>query len=339
MESPIRTSSNRSLPRPAQRWAALSLLCLSAACSRESAAPQAPAAAAAPVAVEPAAPTATAEAAGFAVQGEVDSLRLQALSELPAAPKAAADAEADPDCAKPPGSEEARAAAKQGWRIVEELTWKDYRVLGVAAAPARAAGIGCMAGGGRVLFFRDGRPVAQLLDPQADPSQADSGIQSVFLDDDADPSPREGAGELRIGDWATERARVQVEGAGLRLAALPETDRYCDGHAVLPRVESVALPQARERLLARGWSADVPKREGDGEFLSGLIGAGYPEIEDCSGTGQGFCSFQYRNAAGDRLRLITAGEFGPAEEGAQGTSWPTARNAQIACAGTQANAG
>ncbi|MGO1070120.1 hypothetical protein [Lysobacter sp. CA199] len=98
------------------------------------------------------------------------------------------------------------------------------------------------------------------------------------------------------------------------------------------------LPQARERLLARGWKADPPKREpGSAEYLQGIIDAGYPEVEDCSGTGQGFCSFMYRNAAGDRLNLVTAGEYVSASQGGE-SAWPGGRHAGVTCAGARGSA-
>ncbi|MDO5642881.1 MAG: hypothetical protein Q4G26_10935, partial [Paracoccus sp. (in: a-proteobacteria)] len=35
---------------------------------------------------------------------------------------------------------------------------------------------------------------------------------------------------------------------------------------------------------------------------------GFPEIQDCAGTGFGFCGFDYRNANGDVLNVTTVGE-------------------------------
>jgi len=140
------------------------------------------------------------------------------------------------------------------------------------------------------------------------------------FDNGEDARARGGDSALGVYDWAVQRARVRVEDGALRLAALPDADVYCGGRAAVPRVEGVELKQARERLLARGWRAAPPEREEPG-FVRDMIESGYPEVEDCSGTGQGFCSFAYRNEAGDRLTLVTAGET------------PTARHAAVQCAG------
>lgn len=310
---------------PGARLLALGVaLSLAAACSRDPApapapAPAAPAtaAAAAPTPATPAVAPAVAAASEQAL-GEAGGLRLEALGEVPAPPAdGEAEVEVGGDCSVAPESAEARAAEAKGWKVFAEREWQGHRVVGVAVAPGVAAGMGCTSGGGRLLFFRDGRPVAQLLEPGARASQIDSGVQGF---DDGEDARRRGDAALGVFDWAVQRARVRVENGALGLAALPETDRYCGGRVAVPRVESIELKQARERLLARGWRAAPPKREEPG-FVSGMVESGYPEVEDCSGTGQGFCSFAYRNEAGDRLTLVTAGET------------PTGRHAAVLCAG------
>lgn len=307
---------------PCARLLALGVaLSLAAACSRDpapAATPAAPVAApATPTAATPAAvPAATAEAASAQVLGEVGGLRLEALGEVPA-PPAEGEADLGGDCSVAAESAEARAAEAKGWKVFAQREWQGHRVVGVAVAPGVAAGMGCTSGGGRLLFFRDGRPVAQLLEPGAGASQIDSGVQGF---DDGEDARRRGDAALGVFDWAVQRARVRVQNGALALAALPEADLYCGGRAAAPRVEGVELKRARERLLARGWRAAPPEREEPG-FVRDMIESGYPEVEDCSGTGQGFCSFAYRNEAGDRLTLVTAGET------------PTARHAAVQCAG------
>lgn len=321
---------------PAARLLALGLaLSLAAACTRD----PAPAPSAAPAAASPSAAATPAAAAPVATDTaqpavEAGGLRLEPIAAVPALPAGPA-AEVSGDCGVAPESAEARVAEARGWKVFGEREWQGYRVVGVAAAPGILAGMGCTSGGGRLLLFRDGRAVAQVFEPGAPADDATVGVQG--FDDGEDAKLRGGDAALGVFDWAVQRARIRAEDGVLRLQALPEADVYCGGRAAVPRVEGVALPQARERLLARGWRAAPPQREEPG-YVAGMIEAGYPEVEDCAGTGQGFCSFAYRNQAGDRLTLVTAGERSPPEGPGDEEHWPHARHAGVACAGQAAAA-
>ena len=341
----------------APAWGAFALIVASlAGCSRSEhgSAASTPAAATAPAAA-PTPPASASAATPVAPKGEVGSLRLQALAELPPPPKAVGgDGEASDECREPVASDEARAAEAAGWIVYGEREWAGYRAVGVARAGTRLAGMGCVFPQGRVLLFRDGRPLAQVIDSGADADAADAGLQSLeegAADASAgsDPSARrDGAdAELRVGDWqgrAQARLRIDPDG-GLELAALPATDRYCAGRASLPRLEALELPAARERLLGQGWRpAESEREEGEDGMRDALIAAGFPEVEVCSGTGMGYCNYHYRNPAGDRLQLTTAGEYvtdepgaGPAVAGR--THWPRVAGHSLRCAGPASGQG
>ncbi|MGO1000366.1 hypothetical protein [Lysobacter sp. CA196] len=272
------------------------------------------------------------DAARVSAKGQVEQLRLEAVTELPryvAPTPAQADDGSVPDCAEEAKSSEARAAVAAGWTIRADMAWgKDYRVVGVAPRATQVAGFGCMFPAARVLFFREGRAVAQLRDLKADEESFDSGVQGVF-EHRTEAADKAGS-ELRIGEWQVARARVLATAAGLELVALPELDAYCGGGAKVPRIEGLSLPQARAKLLAQGWRGAQPDREDGAEsFLGGLIEAGYPEVVDCAGTGQGYCSFEYANEAGDGLAVTTAGEHGE-DEGK--TYWPAVVGSEVTCA-------
>lgn len=272
------------------------------------------------------------DAAQADAKGQVEQLRLEPVAELPryvAPTPALADDGSVPECAGEAKSSEARAAVAAGWTIRTDLAWgKDYRVVVAAPRATQVAGFGCMFPAARVLFFRDGRTVAQLRDLQADEASFDSGVQGVF-EHRAEPAGAAGS-ELRVGEWQVARARVVASDAGLELTDLPSLDAYCGGAAKVPRIEGLSLPQARAKLLAQGWRGLQPDREDGAErFLGGLIEAGYPEVVDCAGTGQGYCSFEYANDAGDGLAVTTAGEHG--EEGGK-AYWPSVVGSEVTCA-------
>ncbi|MBX9401705.1 hypothetical protein K4L06_10310 [Lysobacter sp. BMK333-48F3] len=321
-------------------WVLLGGLALAAACAREAApaatadAP-APAANALPAASAPPAEPAQAPSDGAAIEvrGEFPGLRLEALSALPSPGEAALPSEADSsDCGASALSQEGGLADKAGWTVFAEEEWNGYRVVGISHPAVMLAGIGCTYPGGRVLFFRDGRPVAQVFDPNADTSEADSGLQGLWNPSkDKAPAMEGAAEELRVGGLHSSRARVLARGQALELAALPELDRYCGGQAQVPRIEGLDLSKARARLFAQGWRGDPPQREeGVENFLGGMIQA-FPEVEDCAGTGMGFCRFAYRNPAGHGLALITAGEY-QAAEGDQRGYEPSAVGYDVSCA-------
>ncbi|ALN63110.1 putative lipoprotein [Lysobacter antibioticus] len=275
------------------------------------------------------------DAAQVGAKGQVEQLRLEAVTELPryvAPTPALADDGSVPECAGEAKSSEARAAVAAGWTIRTDMAWgKDYRVVGVAPRATQVAGFGCMFPAARVLFFRDGRAVAQLRDLKADEESFDSGVQGVFEHsaEPAEPAGKAGS-ELRVGEWQVARARVLATAAGLELTALPALDAYCGGAAKVPRIEGLSLPQARAKLLAQGWRGVQPDREEGAErFLGGLIEAGYPEVVDCAGTGQGYCSFEYAADAGHGLAVTTAGEHGEDDGKAY---WPTVVGSEVTCA-------
>lgn len=279
--------------------------------------------------------TAQADAAQVDAKGQVEQLRLEAVTELPryvAPTPPLADDGSVPECAGEAKSSEARAAVAAGWTIRTDMAWgKDYRVVGVAPRATQVAGFGCMFPAARVLFFRDGRAVAQLRDLKADEESFDSGVQGVFEHraEPAEPAGKVGS-ELRVGEWQVARARVLATDAGLELTDLPALDAYCGGAAKVPRIEGLSLPQARAKLLAQGWHGVQPDREEGAErFLGGLIEAGYPEVVDCAGTGQGYCSFEYAADAGHGLAVTTAGEHGEDDGKAY---WPTVVGSEVTCA-------
>jgi hypothetical protein len=67
--------------------------------------------------------------------------------------------------------------------------------------------------------------------------------------------------------------------------------------------------------LAAGWKPLRTKSANDPDVSEGngplFWRKDYVEIEACSGTGLGYCSFLFKDAYGNRLRVITAGEEKP----------------------------
>ncbi len=87
--------------------------------------------------------------------------------------------------------------------------------------------------------------------------------------------------------------------------------------AILKEFPLLALPipsfyqgmpykDAREKMLELGWQAREVNDSLNCEFIREICNQ-YPEVEDCSGTGMGFCLFIFTDSQGKRFRITTAG--------------------------------
>lgn len=78
----------------------------------------------------------------------------------------------------------------------------------------------------------------------------------------------------------------------------------------VPRLrQKMPYAQARKILLNAGWQAiEIPVLQRDpfrGTVEYIVKGLGYNEVVDCSGTGRGFCRFEFGAADGRKLVVIT----------------------------------
>lgn len=94
--------------------------------------------------------------------------------------------------------------------------------------------------------------------------------------------------------------------------------------STLPKLkQGMSYQKTRELLLDNGWQAVrfPPNRELFGNMKYIIEDLGFYEVEDCSGTGAGFCRFLFRNAENKKLIVVTVNN----EEGATGgpilSSW------------------
>jgi len=89
-------------------------------------------------------------------------------------------------------------------------------------------------------------------------------------------------------------------------------------HAKLPIITNLPYPKARTRLLAARWRPvqTLPNSAGAGNVaLSGegysLWRRGYREIAGCAGTGVAPCVFNFQDAYGNKLQVVTEGQNTP----------------------------
>lgn len=110
---------------------------------------------------------------------------------------------------------------------------------------------------------------------------------------------------------------VSITVSSLRSGAIEQTAIKDAGKKLcvtqeLPKLkQDMPYSKAREMLLESGWQATFNRNLlWDGE-RSGMVDyffstQGYTEIVDCSGSGLGFCLFQFQSAYGEILLITTA---------------------------------
>ena len=69
--------------------------------------------------------------------------------------------------------------------------------------------------------------------------------------------------------------------------------------------QGMPYAEARTLLLDAGWQAQAVANPEQDETMAYLIELGYGEVVACSGTGRGFCAFEFIDADGRKLSVST----------------------------------
>jgi hypothetical protein len=99
-----------------------------------------------------------------------------------------------------------------------------------------------------------------------------------------------------------------VLGDGASVEPTAPKDSVCEGAAGVPNIFGDDVRKARKRLRAFGWLPSRPPRNDPMSGGEELFRQGVFEVEACSGTGYGFCAFNYESKKGFGLRVISMGE-------------------------------
>lgn len=243
----------------------------------------------APLAALLAAPLA---AAPVTLVDDAAGYRLGAVTQLPDAPRGQAQ-----DCTFGASqSPEAAAVAAKGWQVVAEAMIGPYRAVSFAPGSLNGPSGSCYIDGGNLGLFEAGKLFA-IVWSETDRDLSLGNLQAIspnllrLLDG--------GAPELPAADL-----HLAADGS-LSLLPLPESESHCGGKAVLPLAWGDSLGAARGDLLAAGWQP--APTSAPSEAAQELIAAGFPEAEDCAGSGAQYCSFNFATKDA-QLRVITIGE-------------------------------
>ncbi|MCE4222255.1 hypothetical protein HCU64_00690 [Methylobacterium sp. C25] len=239
---------------------------------------------------------------GAAPTSEVKTLAIAAAHEIPKAPPKSEDAESCQHLTKKPSTAAGRLVAGQGWAITGEVALPDgIQAISFVGKFEQGTSGSCLLSDGNVAIFRGDALVAIAYAPRG----AKDTIGSIL--------PLEG-GRARIwsGDYLSQPlADLLITGEGApNLVPLAPLETRCGGKAVVPNVYGVPIDKARKLFVSNGWSP-VPGKIGKDRAEQGreidLVKGGVVEVESCSGTGFGYCGFNYRGSAGT-LAVTTVGD-------------------------------
>lgn len=253
--------------------------------------------------------------ADLSLQSETLGLDLVPLAALPAAPKAQGDIEF---CAHlfvetvtTPGGQD---AAAKGWHVTAELPFGDLTAVSFVGSATQATSGTCELTDGNVGLYSGSQLVALLYSTKAEKLMI--GRIRPFGDGlrilSGDVLPGTTADLVRAGEEVTVTDPAKDE-------------PVCNGTATVPQIEGLPIDAARKALIAAGWQPvpGDPAQQALG-FAQVIAAAGVPEVEDCSGTGFGFCAYRYSGTAGE-LSVTTAGEIG------EDSSLPTVTSYGVDC--------
>lgn len=93
----------------------------------------------------------------------------------------------------------------------------------------------------------------------------------------------------------------------------PHEDKYSATACELPKtlaIDGLTYDDARVKILAAGWKPLQTRTDASGVWGSGptFWQRGYYELQDCSGTGVGYCALLFQDSCNNYLHITTAGE-------------------------------
>lgn len=230
---------------------------------------------------------------------QVDGLEGVALEELPVG--AAQPQERESEACVVPQAEVStpagQAVAAKNWLVTAEIELGGFTFVSFVERAERGTSGSCWLSDGNVgVFLGD-----DLLGVIYADDQMEYGIGKIQkLEGD----------RLRIRGgnfYGTPRADLQVvDGDLFLIKSVAERDSFCDGKVMVPNIYGLRIHDARRILFQEDWRPNpaLAAREYGSSF-----GPSFDELDSCSGTGFGLCSFEYVWRDSGRLYVTTGGEL------------------------------
>ncbi|HTM78965.1 MAG TPA: hypothetical protein VL133_15235 [Devosia sp.] len=228
-----------------------------------------------------------------------------AISELSQLPPAPATADAPGFCTHltiKPASQGGLEAERAGWAVTGEVEIGELTAVSFVGGFEPGTSGSCLLRDGNVGFFVGKALIAVAYAPRSSPLTVGR-------------IERFGTDGVRIwdGDYLPQPiADVHLDTPdAITIEALAAKEVFCDGGAIVPNIYGMPIAEARKTISQHGW---VPVEPAAGEWpdqrSAELAALGLTEVTGCSGTGFGFCGFEYRSAQA-RLSVSTVGEAQP----------------------------
>lgn len=243
-------------------------------------------------------------AAGQSVQvaSQREGVAIVATSDLPTNPNGAPEASI---CGglNELHSPAAGRVAEAGWGVTNEYEEGGLTYVSFVGRTTQGTSGSCLLEDGNVGIFRGEELLALVY---ADPAIGRSVGTLMGLQN----------GGVRIfdGDYlSAPLADLKVHADELALVrTVADRDGFCNRPIEVPSLYGLPIHQARILLMDEGW-VGIPAQDLNPEDYAYDIAqgeGGLPEIQGCSGTGFGYCSFAYDyNDGAARLSVTTAGEW------------------------------
>ncbi len=241
----------------------------------------------------------------------VDGIGISAVSVLPAHKGADIDAQYCSGIIAAPRSAAGKAVRDAGWVVTGEARAGGYDAVSFVGSVESGTSGTCNYEDGNVALFSDG--AIKAIAYGAKPAQLAIGLINA----------ENGVVKIYDGDFLHEQAaEMKVAGNGsVSITPLAKVEKVCG--AGLPNIQGMPINTARDKLIKAGWKP-VPRkesvREAEDSRAFELAQAGVTEVDSCSGTGMGYCGFDYHGTRG-HLSVVTVGDG----------QWPTVTRYSADC--------
>lgn len=233
------------------------------------------------------------------VASSVGAVAITPLSTLPKAPPDAGDRALCSQFAVTPRSAAGRQVAAAGWTVTGEARLGRFQAVSFAGRFTQGTSGSCAIAAGNVGMF-EGEALRAIAYARKDGSRSIGSVVPF------------GSDALRLwdGDLLPQPlADLRLEGeGGLNIVPLAPLEAFCEGRSVVPNVYAQPITRAREALRQLGWKpVKGPLPDHPASREAELARRGAVEVEACSGTGFGFCSYGYERPEAT-LSLVTVGD-------------------------------
>lgn len=103
-------------------------------------------------------------------------------------------------------------------------------------------------------------------------------------------------------------ADLYYNGHVARVQPVAPLEPYCEGRAPVPNIYGRDINSARKLLVNYGWQPSEGAADSNDSTTERLNDEGIHEVSSCSGTGFGFCSFDYQREGEILLFVTTMGD-------------------------------